>query len=118
MFLFKDSFSPFHIIQALELFGYEFFLQKTDGKKILINVLLLPSSSYENFIQRTQFSDNAPDFIRLSYATDCGGQHARIIERNYCQNIELGHVVNFQLNVTLISQPSKELEVSERTQRW
>ncbi|KAI8125712.1 Integrin beta-nu [Lucilia cuprina] len=69
------------------------------------NILELIKKSYESFIKRTQFTDNSPDFIKMEYETDCGGQFPTLRKRNYCNNVELGKTVDFYINVTLTDFP-------------
>ncbi|XP_075153165.1 integrin betanu subunit [Haematobia irritans] len=69
------------------------------------NILELIKKSYESFIKRTQFSDNSPDFIKVEYETDCGGQFSTLRKRNYCNDVELGKTVDFYINLTLTDFP-------------
>ncbi|XP_013098468.2 integrin beta-nu isoform X1 [Stomoxys calcitrans] len=69
------------------------------------NILELIEKSYDRFIKRTQFSDNSPDFIKIEYKTDCGGQFPTLRKRNYCNDVELGKTVEFYIDVTLTDYP-------------
>lgn len=75
-------------------------------------IRFLSNCSYESFIKRTQFSDNSPDFIKVEYETDCGGQFSTLRKRNYCNDIELGKTVDFYINLTLTDFPKNGVYVS------
>lgn len=64
--------------------------------------------SYESFIKRTQFTDNSPNFIKMEYETDCGGQFPTLRKRNYCNDVELGKTIDFYINITLSEFPSNK----------
>ncbi|KAH8419247.1 hypothetical protein KR222_000066 [Zaprionus bogoriensis] len=69
------------------------------------NILELIKKSYESFIKRMQFGDNSPDFIKLEYYTDCGGQFPSLRQRSYCNNVNVGKEIEFFVDVTLQDYP-------------
>lgn len=71
-------------------------------------------SSYESFVNRTQFGDNSTDFIKLEYYTDCAGQFPSLRQRNYCNNVQLGKEVEFFVDVTLTDYPKNGAMVSSK----
>ncbi|XP_017094933.3 integrin beta-nu isoform X1 [Drosophila bipectinata] len=73
------------------------------------NILELLKKSYENLIKRTQFADNSPDFIKMEYYTDCGGQFPSLRKRNYCTNVSLGKEIDFYVDVTLKEYPANQV---------
>ncbi|KAL9924309.1 integrin betanu subunit isoform 2-T2 [Glossina fuscipes fuscipes] len=77
------------------------------------NILELIKKGYGRFIKRTQFSDNSPDFIKLDYETDCGGQFESLRKRNYCNDVRLGDIVEFYINITLMGAPKNGVYVQK-----
>lgn len=68
-------------------------------------------------MNRTQFGDNSPDFIKLEYYTDCAGQFPSLRKRNYCNNVQLGKEVEFYVDVTLTDYPENVTMVSRKRER-
>ncbi|XP_030383061.1 integrin beta-nu [Scaptodrosophila lebanonensis] len=72
------------------------------------NILELLKKSYQRLINRTQFTDNSPNFIQLDYYTDCGGQFLNLRKQNFCKNVGLGKEMEFFVDVTLNDYPELE----------
>ncbi|KAH8378296.1 hypothetical protein KR093_010628, partial [Drosophila rubida] len=70
------------------------------------NILDLIEKSYASFVKRTQFGDNSPEFIEMTYFTDCAGQFPSLRERNYCNNVNPGKEIEFYVDITLKNYPA------------
>lgn len=71
------------------------------------NILELVENGYNKFFQKTHFKDNAPDYIKLNYATNCGMLNEKIKYTNKCENIEIGKEYEFIINLELLRYPPK-----------
>jgi integrin beta 1 len=69
------------------------------------NILQLIENGYKDAIKRAMFQDDAPDYIKVEYKTDCGGRDGRPMETNKCDNIEIGKEYVFDVTLTLTKYP-------------
>ncbi|XP_062546977.1 integrin beta-nu [Armigeres subalbatus] len=71
------------------------------------NILQLVNTGYRDFVRRVEFTDNAPDYIQISYKTDCGGIYKTPQPTSKCDNIEIGKEYDFLVEVRLLRYPDE-----------
>lgn len=76
------------------------------------NILQLVENGYKEVVKRAQFDDDAPDYIKIEYKTDCGGKYKEPKEINKCDNIEIGKEYQFEAKLSLLKYPEKNFNVS------
>lgn len=69
------------------------------------NILQLVETGYTEAVRRSQFRDDAPDYIKVEYKTTCGGKYETPQDTSKCDNIVIGSEYNFDVGVTLLSYP-------------
>lgn len=71
------------------------------------NIIDLVRKGYQEFIRRVQFSDNAPDYISVSYEMNCGGEMVYKSNDNIirCEKIELGKEYDIKVKIQLLDYP-------------
>jgi integrin beta 1 len=75
------------------------------------NILQLVESGYTEVVKRAQFSDNAPNFIKVEYKTTCGKNFKEMTKINKCTNIDIGNEYEFEVLLTLSRYPEDDVEV-------
>lgn len=75
------------------------------------NILELVERGYSELFKRVQLIDNSPDFIKVTYETDCGGLYPTLQENlNRCDNVSIGNEYEFNVHVTLERLPKTDEE--------
>lgn len=69
------------------------------------NILQLVRDGYTDFIRKIQFFDGAPSNIMVTYETRCSNQYFSARQQAKCDNVEMGKVYEFTINITLIDYP-------------
>lgn len=72
------------------------------------NILQLVETGYLKSVRRSQFKDNAPDFIKVEYRSTCGGLYSSPKLTSKCDNIEIGNEYSFDIDVTLLRYPDDD----------
>ncbi|KAG5683512.1 hypothetical protein PVAND_012786 [Polypedilum vanderplanki] len=69
------------------------------------NILQLVEQGFKQAVKRAQFQDDAPDYLRVEYKTNCGGKYETLQDTNKCDNIEIGKEYEFDVGITLLKYP-------------
>lgn len=72
------------------------------------NILQLVENGYKEVVKRAQFTDNAPNYIKVNYKTDCGGKYDVPQDLSHCDNIEIGNEYEFEIQIYLKNYPEDQ----------
>ncbi|PSN34504.1 Integrin beta-PS [Blattella germanica] len=105
----KNAINVIFAVTEPQVKAYGYLAKSVEGAKASSltedssNILQLVEEQYKQISSSVEMTYKAPDFVNITFFTSC--QNSAVTQSNYCDDLNLGQEVEFQVQVTVTSCP-------------